>query len=232
MEMFTLTGQSAIVTGGQGRIGPIWVDTLKQAGADVYTFDLPEYDVTDKVSILKFRRELTKQSVVPTILINNAAIDNPPGSDASFWGNIDRILEVNLEGAANMSEAFLPGMIGSGGGVIINIGSIMGNIGADWRNYDLSFEKPVAYNLSKAALVQLSRSITVQYGRYNVRSVTLAFGPFDMGLSDKFKKKFLKNVPLGRPISERSLRSSLLYAIACDELAGTQVLVDGGYVAL
>jgi NAD(P)-dependent dehydrogenase (short-subunit alcohol dehydrogenase family) len=122
-------------------------------------------------------------------------------------------------------------MRAKGGGVIVNIGSIMGNIGADWRNYPEGFEKPVAYNLSKAALVQMSRSITTQYGRYNVRGVTISFGPFDSGLTEEFKEKFLKNVPLGRPISEESIRTSLLYAICCPELAGQQVLVDGGYTS-
>jgi len=232
MSLFDLTGKTAILTGGQGRLGPIWLDTLDHAGADTYIFDLPKWDVSNRANIMEFRDSLHSIGVVPSILINNAAIDNPPGSDASFWGNLHTILGVNLIGAANMAEAFIPGMIENGGGVIINIGSIMGNIGADWRNYPEDFEKPVAYNLSKAGLVQLSRSITTQFGRYNIRSVTIAFGPFDSGLSEDFKGRFLKNVPLGRPISEQSLATSLLYAIACPELAGQQVLVDGGYVAL
>jgi NAD(P)-dependent dehydrogenase (short-subunit alcohol dehydrogenase family) len=164
--------------------------------------------------------------------LNNAAIDNPPGSDASFFGNLAEILEVNVEGATNMAKAFVPVMAKRNGGVIINVGSIMGNIGADWRNYPDGFEKPVGYNLSKAALVQLSRSITVQYGRDGVRSVTLAFGPLDTpDLPEDFKAKFLRNVPLGRAISEQSWRAALRFAIEAPELAGQQVLVDGGYTA-
>jgi NAD(P)-dependent dehydrogenase (short-subunit alcohol dehydrogenase family) len=231
MSVFDLSGRHAVVTGGQGRLGPIWVETLEEAGCYVRVLDLPYYDVSDIASVLAFKFELGKDNFYPDIIVNNAAIDNPPGTDASFWGNLERILSVNLVGAANMASAFIPDMKDRGGGVIINIGSIMGNIGADWRNYPPNFEKPVGYNLSKAGLVQLSRSITTQYGRYNIRSATIAFGPFDMGLTKEFLDKFLKNVPLGRPISEQSVRAALLFAVSCPELAGQQVLVDGGYTS-
>ena len=219
----------AIVTGGSGRIGPIWIDELFKMGYIPVSYDLPYFDVTNREQATAFVELLIRP---PSVLVNNAAIDNPPGTDASFFGNLDKILEVNLVGATRMAEAVIPSMIKNGGGVIVNIGSIMGSIGADWRNYEPGFEKPVAYNLSKAALVQLSRSITVQYGRYNVRSVTIAFGPLDKGLPEAFKEKFLKNVPLGRAISEQSWRAALRFAIQCPEFAGQQVLVDGGYISL
>ena len=230
-NLFDLTGKHAVVTGGQGRLGPIWIDTLEKAGAKVHVLDLPQYDVSNLYSVRRFCDVLDVQNIRPTIVVNNAAIDNPPGSDATFWGNLQTILTVNLVGCANVAKTLIPGMKAEGGGVIVNIGSIMGNIGADWRNYPEGFEKPVAYNLSKAALIQMSRSITTQYGRYNIRGVTLSYGPYDAGLTDDFKSKFLKNVPLGRPISENSLRTSLLFAICCKELAGTQVLIDGGYTS-
>jgi NAD(P)-dependent dehydrogenase (short-subunit alcohol dehydrogenase family) len=228
-EWFT---RSAVVTGGNGRVGPIWIDELKKMGYRVFNFDLPTWDITKLDDISMFKANIMHNGYAPSILINNAAIDNPPGSEASFFGNMDKILEVNLIGLVNMTKAFIPVMAKRGGGVIVNIGSIMGNIGADWRNYEEGFEKPVAYNLSKAALIQLSRSITVQYGRYNIRCVTIAFGPLDTpDLPEDFKSKFLKQVPLGRPISEKSWRAALRFAIECPDFAGQQVLIDGGYTA-
>lgn len=220
--IFSLNGKTALVTGGRnGNLGPIWVKTLENAGADVEIWDLPENDVRHVKHIKKC-----------DILVNNAAIDNPPGSDASFFGKFNEIMDVNINGAANMCACVVPRMIRNGGGVIVNIGSIMGNIGADWRNYPEGFEKPVGYNCSKAALVQLSRSIAVQYGRYNIRSVTISFGPYDGGkLTDEFLGKFLKNVPLNRTISKKSLKQTLLYACCCPELTGQQILIDGGYTA-
>ena len=231
-NLFNLAGRVAVVTGGSGNLGPIWVDTLRKAGAHVAVLDLPEYDVRKKGDVEDFRRKLLLVYDKPTIIVNNAAIDNPPGSAASFWGNVRPILDTNLVGAANVTEAFLADMMQAGGGVVINIGSIMGNIGADWRNYEGNFEKPVAYNLSKAALIQFSRSLTTQYGRYGIRGVTLSFAAVDTGkMKPSFVRKFLKNVPLQKLVEPKSLRAALLFAIACPDLAGTQVLIDGGYCA-
>jgi len=222
----------AVVTGGSGRVGPIWISELEAMGYEVFNFDLPEFNITNIQDIQTFKANILHNGYAPSVLVNNAAIDNPPGSGASFFGNLATIMNVNVTGAGKMAQAFIPVMAKRQGGVIINVGSIMGNIGADWRNYDEGFEKPVGYNLSKAALIQLSRSITTQYGRDNVRSVTISFGPLDTpDLPEDFKEKFLKNVPLGRPMSEQSWRAALRFAVECPEFAGQQVLVDGGYTA-
>ena len=227
--MFDLTGKRAVVTGASGNLGPIWIEALEKAHVShILTMDLPECDISKKESF----EGLIIKNFIPDIVINNAAIDNPPGSGASFFGNFKEIMEVNIAGAVNVCEHFIPRMIGNGGGVIVNIGSIMGNIGADWRNYPEGFEKPVGYNCSKASLIQLSRSITVQYGRYNIRSVTISFGPYNGGkLPQEFLDKFLKNVPLARTISKASFQQTLLYACCCEELAGQQVLIDAGFTA-
>lgn len=232
MNLFNLTGKVALITGSGGNLGPIWYETLINAGSLVYGIDLPYYDVRDGASLLSAKHDCIETLGIPNIIVNNAAIDNPPGSSASFFGNFDEIMDVNLTGAVRVSNLFLPEMIKNGGGVIVNIGSIMGNVGADWRNYPEGFEKPVAYNCSKAALIQLSRSITTQYGRYNIRSITIAFGPFDGGkLKRDFLDKFLHNVPLGRTISKESFQQALLMACCCKEFAGQQLLIDAGYVS-
>jgi meso-butanediol dehydrogenase/(S,S)-butanediol dehydrogenase/diacetyl reductase len=219
----------AIVTGGKnGLLGPIWVETLMEFGYSVGIYDLPDWDIR-----VEEDTEIYCQGIDGiSILVNNAAIDNPPGSDASFFGNFDKIMDVNINGAARMAKAVIPSMIKNGGGVIINVGSIQGRIGADWRNYQNGFEKPSGYNCSKAAMEQLTRSIAVQYGRYNIRSVCIAFGPYNGGkLSESFLNKFLNNVPLGRTISKESLQKTLMYAIECPELTGQTIMVDGGYTA-
>lgn len=225
----------ALVTGPQGNLGPIWCETLKELGYEVEGWGWPTVDLVSREAVRReWRKYVHKYTgIPPSVIVNNAAIDNPPGSPATFFGNIDTILRTNLQVPCWIAETFIPGMIENGGGIIVNIGSIMGNIGADWRNYAEGWEKPVGYNLSKAALVQLSRSITTQYGRHNIRSVTIAFGPYDGGkLSQDFLGKFLKNVPLGRTISRESFKAAMRFAITCPEAAGQQFLIDGGYTAL
>lgn len=217
--------KNALLVGSKGNLGPVWMETLRDSmGFDVMTLDPPEFDS---------RREIrTEIRPTPDVFLYNAAIDNPPNSVATFFGNRKNIMDINLIGCMNVLKDILPSMIRNGGGVVVNVGSIQGRIGADYRNYPEGFEKPVAYNCSKAALEQLSRSIAVQYGRYGIRAVTIAFGPFDNGKFDPdFKARFVRNVPLGRIISRESIAATLRYAIECPELTGTTVLVDGGYTA-
>ena len=226
--LFSLQGKQAFVTGKTGLLSPIWAETLKAAGAKVRLYGLPEEDVLDMSKLQAIAVEYT-----PNIIVNNAGIDNPPNSRATFFGNHALIVDVNLTGAINVCQAFIPQMIQKGGGVIINIGSIQGFIGADYRNYpDPDFAKPVGYNVSKAGLIQLSRSITTQYGRYNIRCVTIAFGAYVGGNLDKeFVKRYLNCVPLGQCVSKKDLQRTLLFACATDNFAGQTCLIDGGYTS-
>jgi NAD(P)-dependent dehydrogenase (short-subunit alcohol dehydrogenase family) len=202
-------------------------------GFFVYGIDLPRSDITNRNQIANRKRECLERYGPPEVIVLNAAIDNPPGSEASFHGNLERIIDVNLIGACNVVESFLHPMIENGGGVIVGISSIMGHVGADWRNYPPGWEKPVGYNLSKAALEQYARSLMVQYGRFDIRACCIGFGPYDGGKLDKeFIGKFLKNVPLGRPVSKESAKAALRFAVECPEFAGQTLMVEGGYLSL
>lgn len=221
----------AVLVGSSGNLAPIWKEGLEENGYIIYEIDPSHYhDVRKLETIEHARMECLCNCGIPEIILYNAAIDNPPSAPAKFFGNFEEITAVNLCGVANVAKTFIPDMIKAGGGLFITVGSIMGNIGADWRNYGENFEKPVAYNTSKAALVQLSRSLTSQFGRYNIRAVTIASGAYDAGqLTDDFKAKFLRNVPLGRTISKESYKAALTMCINAPEFTGQQLLIDGGY---
>jgi len=225
-DLFSLEGKVALVTGKSGMLAPVWVETLENAGCKVYCGEPPELDVTSKYSIEGFWGE----KPAPDIICNSAAIDNPPTSKATFFGNAKEIIDVNLLGALNVCEVFIPKMIENGGGVIVNIGSIQGYGGADWANYpDPKFEKPIGYNMSKWAYRGLAKSITTQYGRYGIRCVTPSFSAYDGGkLEPQFLRNFLRRVPLNRAVSKTSMQMTLLYAVCCPELTGVDWRVDGG----
>lgn len=218
----------AVVTGGKnGNLGPIIVDELKSLGYRVFILDLPEYDISKQDYIELFKLDLPG---TPKVIVNNAAIDNPPTGKSGYFANFEKIIDVNLSGAVRVIKSFTDDMIRHGGGTIINIGSIMGNVAADWRNYPEGFRKPVAYGLSKAGLIQLSRSLTMEYGNKGIRSVCCAFGPVDTGkFKEPFRSNILRNIPTGRFVSEKSVRATIRYAVECPELAGQQILCDSGY---
>jgi NAD(P)-dependent dehydrogenase (short-subunit alcohol dehydrogenase family) len=223
-NLFDLTGKTALLIGYTGNLGPIWQHTLESAGCLVHGIGLPEYDFSVQGTHLRL-------PINPNIIVCNAAIDTPPTkTEARFFDAFERTMQVNVNAHARILEEIIPDMIHNGGGVIVFIGSIMGYIGADWRNYSGGFEKPCAYNASKAALKQLARSITVQYGRCNIRAVCPGFGPYISGKLDKeFLAKITGKIPMQRTVSRESLQQTLLYACCCQGLAGEDWLVDGGY---
>jgi NAD(P)-dependent dehydrogenase (short-subunit alcohol dehydrogenase family) len=234
MNLFDLTGKKGLVIGGEGNLGPIWMETLRDAGAHAYSIGLPYFDFTNDED-LRRAPEIVLQAVgTPDIIVCNAAIDTPPTkTEARFFTDFERTMQVNVNAHARLLEKFIPDMIQKGGGVVVLIGSIQGYIGADWRNYEPPFEKPCSYNCSKAALQQLARSITVQYGRFGIRAVCPGFGPYvSKKLPPEFLEKITSKIPMGRTVSKESLQRTLLYAVCCEDLAGEDWLCDGGYTKI
>lgn len=223
----------AAVVGYKGILGPVWCQVCEQLGYKVLRMGLPDTDISKRDEVgLWVNTMLRTEMRAPEVLILNAAIDNPPGSKVSFHGDFQEIIDVNLQGNAQVVNELLPYMVDAGKGVIVPVVSIQGFVGADWRNYPEGFEKPVAYNMSKAALMQYARSLTVQYGRYGIRAACIGFGAVESEkLPQEFLGKYLPNVPLGRPVSKESAAAALRFVLTCADFAGQTVLVDGGYTA-
>ena len=227
---FNLSGQTAIVTGGSGNLGPIWVEALHEIGVRVCHFGLPVYDIRSANQIEKFINAMFHK---PDILINNAGIDNPPGTDAKIFKNWDEILDVNLTGAKNMIKAVLPGMVDRGKGHIINIGSMYGMVSPDQSLYPDDFEKPAAYSVSKAGLLHLTRLIAAHFGKYGVRCNCLTLGPVYSDSHDsEFRKKMHARIPLGHMAYKQDLKRALWGVLMADYANGANFLHDGGYTCL
>ena len=228
MTNLDLSGQTAIVTGTSGNLGPIWVEALEETGCKILGFDFPVYDVTVPGESRIFA--MTKKI---DILINNAGIDNPPGTNSTFFGNWDEILAVNLTGAKNMIKAVLPGMIERGRGHIINIGSMYGLVSPDKRNYPDGFKKPAAYGASKAGLMHLTRLVAAHYGEYGIRCNNLIIGAVSSSShAMEFKEKMESAIPSGRMADKEDLKKALWGVLASDYANGANFLHDGGYTCL
>ena len=164
-DRFRLDGQTAVVTGGLGRLGPIWARVLCQAGSRVAVVDLAGLPVPDSLSDLPgdgpgaisvLRADVTSRDSVDRmaaeveerigqvdILVNNAGIDAPPDATARTFTLADhdagvflRTLEVNVLGAFVCSQVFGSRMAQRGHGAIVNIGSLYASVSPDARLYD------------------------------------------------------------------------------------------------
>jgi NAD(P)-dependent dehydrogenase (short-subunit alcohol dehydrogenase family) len=164
-ERFSLGGQVAVVTGACGKLGPIWVEALAEAGARVAALDLPgapasapftaacerfpdavhraDCDITSRESIEAAAQTVQKRLGVPGVLVNNAGVDQPPDSPGGRHhleslpiDSFRRMVEVNLLGTFQVIQVFGALMAQHGGGSIINIGSLYASVSPDPHFYD------------------------------------------------------------------------------------------------
>jgi NAD(P)-dependent dehydrogenase (short-subunit alcohol dehydrogenase family) len=165
-DLFSLEGEIAVVTGGLGKLGPIWIKTLLDAGAAVFVLDRPGQkiskqfseiqrhfqdnrlrlaytDVRDRLALETACNECLEIFGVPSILVNNAGIDRPPDQPQEGYLLKDipieenrEILEVNTLGLFLVTQVFGSEMVKAGRGSIINIGSLYASVSPDSRFYD------------------------------------------------------------------------------------------------
>jgi NAD(P)-dependent dehydrogenase (short-subunit alcohol dehydrogenase family) len=166
MDAFDLNGEIAVVTGALGKLGPVWVGTLLEAGANVLALDRagappsasfaalgerfgPERlasasaDVCSRPELEAALACCRERFGTPTILVNNAGIDAPPAAGGKGY-RLDeiplavnlRILEVNAAGLFLVSQVFGAAMAAGRRGSIINIGSLYASVSPDVRFYD------------------------------------------------------------------------------------------------
>lgn len=268
IDRFKLEDKIAVVTGALGLLGPIWCRALLEAGAIVVGIDLPktkvsqsflklksEYkgkldliraDITKRNSVEKACSTCVKKYGVPSILVNNAGIDQPPTAIKKGYYLEDipfevgrKIFDVNVLGAFLMMQLFGAGMVKNRGGSIINIGSQYASVVPDPHFYDHiksdpPFLKPPMYGPSKAALIQLTRYMAVLWGKYNVRVNAISPGGVFNNQDPRFVKKYNTRVPLGRMANKDDLVGPLLFLAsdASSYITGSNLIVDGGFTAL
>jgi NAD(P)-dependent dehydrogenase (short-subunit alcohol dehydrogenase family) len=164
------------------------------------------------------------------VLYNNAGIF--PDDDTSVVDTdesvLQRVLDVNLKGVWNCCKHGIPELIKAGGGSIINVASFVALMGCTVPQD--------AYTASKGAVVSLTRSLAVQYGRQGIRANAICPGPIITPLLERLfpneeeKEKRLSRIPLGRFGQPEDVVYAALY-LASDESSwttGTTFVVDGG----
>ena len=264
---FSLEGQVAVVTGSCGKLGPIWVEALLEAGARVAALDLPgakpspsfvavserytdavvraDIDITSRASIEAAAQAVQKWLGVPSVLVNNAGIDQAPDSpggrhhlDTLPIEEFRRMVEVNLLGTFQVTQVFGALMAQHGGGSIINIGSLYASVSPDPHFYDhlagnAPFLKSPAYGASKAGVVNLSKFFSTHWAGAGIRVNTLSPGGVLAGQDEQFKAKYGARVPLRRMAEAEDLKGPLVFLAsrASSYVTGHELRVEGGFTA-
>lgn len=266
MTDLRLDGRVAVVTGASGRLGPVWVETLLDAGARVAGLDIHQDaikllddqfaekrddcqflvgDVTDRSSLEAALATLSNRFGTPSVLVNNAGIDQPPDvtSGTSLVQDIDiegfrRTIDVNLAGTFQATQVFGSAMVDARAGSIVNIGSLYASIAPEpsfYEHFDVDppFLKPPAYGASKAGVVNLTKYFARLWGPHGVRVNALSPGGVLSDQDDEFIRKYTARTPLRRMAALDDLRGPLAF-LASDAsryLTGAELLVDGGFTA-
>ena len=244
-----LNDKTAIITGGASGIGLACARLFTQEGARVAIFgrrqdrlDQARKEIGDSVLAVQgdITREQDIQRLVDSthkklgkvdILINNAGtFTGGPLHETDVW-EWDRVFSINMTGVFRLTRRVLPHMIEQGSGSIIHISSILGMI---------AVPQTAAYNASKGALNQFSKSIAVEYGAQGIRSNALCPGMIETEMTEELRKdvdmmkEFLKGYPLGRFGQPEEVAQACLF-LASDESAfitGATLPIDGGYTAM
>jgi len=250
MSLFDLEGRVALVTGGNGGIGLGMAQGLAAAGADIVVAGrnaakseaaakelashgvrtaVVEVNVADEASVAAMVDKTVARMGRLDILINNAGIairKRPEEYKMSEWREV---LSINLDGAFYCSHAAQPAMKASGGGKIINIGSMMSIFGAP-------FAAP--YSASKGGLVQLTKSLATAWAVDNIQVNAVLPGWIDTELTQRAREQVdglhgnvLKRTPAGRwgePTDFAGI-AVFLASKASDFVTGAAIPVDGGF---
>ncbi len=247
--MLDLNNKTAIVSGGSKGIGKAIAMKLAQAGANVVicsrkkkililrlmkqnqmdsTLIPIECNTSDKESIQSVVDHTLEKFNGVDILVNNAAANPYYGpilnSEDSHW---DKIFDVNVKGYFNFAKACSKTMIDNNSGKIINVASIAAKT---------PLEGLGVYNISKAAVVMLTKVLAKELGEYNINVNTLAPGLIKTDFSkalwenEDTHNKIVKSIPQGKMGSPDDISGMALYLAseASDFVTGSIFTVDGG----
>jgi NAD(P)-dependent dehydrogenase (short-subunit alcohol dehydrogenase family) len=179
--LFKLTGKHAVVTGGGSGIGRAISMVFGRQGAQVAVLDLDPTaaqetaaaitsaggdaygmacDVSDSVSVNTAFEAIVGRAGRLDILVNNAGVAHVGNIERTPEDEFDRLFRVNVKGVYLCSRAAVPVMVRQGGGVILNMASIVSFIGVADR---------FAYSMSKGAVLTMTKSVAVDYVSRNIR---------------------------------------------------------------
>lgn len=259
IQIFSLQGKSALITGATGHLGSAMVSVLAEAGAHVlvnsrsrersnalvnslidkgYSAEAAVFDVTDQQEVSRFFS--ARQDCPLHILINNA-----------YWGGGGNIelseakayidsYNVALVAAHNLLVSALHALRKAvqqdGDASVINVASMYAMVSPDHRIYSSpSSVNPPFYGAAKAALLQWTRYAACEFGPEGIRVNSLSPGPFPatsvQAEDPDFINKLAQKVPMGRVGLADEIKGPTLFlaSSASSFVNGCNVVVDGGW---
>jgi NAD(P)-dependent dehydrogenase (short-subunit alcohol dehydrogenase family) len=248
-----LQGKVAMITGGAHGMGETEAKMFAKEGAKIVVADVLDeegrqvvagiaevggeatfvrLDVTDDAAWQWAVNTALDTFGTLDILVNNAGISGSAGADLLSTEAWDQVMAVNAKGVFLGLKHAIPAMQKAGGGAIVNISSISGFVGQDYIH--------MAYNASKGAVRIMTKSAAVQFAKDGIRVNSVHPGVMPpmrtstRGAESEERRRLLAKVPMGREGRREEVGAAVLF-LASDEasyITGTELVVDGGYLAI
>ena len=248
-ELFDLAGKVAIVTGASRGLGKAMAIGLAKAGANVVVSDILDTtetveeikklgketigiktDVSNKAEVEAMVKQTVEKFGKIDILVNNAGIFRMSPAEGMKEEDWNKVIAVNLKGEFLCAQAVGKQMIKQKFGKIINISSVAAL---------QAFSQTSAYNASKAGVILLTKTLAVEWGKYNIQVNAICPGVFKTAMTEGLLKdenfiQMIKNrVPLGRHGKPEELVGTVIYLAskASDYVTGHTLVIDGGWTS-
>ena len=252
LKKYNLKNKTAVVTGAGKGIGRACAIAFAEAGANLIIISRTRKDLDQVSKVIKKLRvkcksyvcditnynqikEIINKQAKIDVLINNAGNNIPEHFTKVKTKNMEYLVKINTIATFNLAQLCALKMLKSNnrkkiGGVIINMSSQMGHVGGPIRS---------VYNMTKFGLEGLTKGMSIDLAKYNIRvntvCPTFVVTPMTKKFlkSKKFKKEVLGNIPLGRfaELSDVASAAVFLASDAASMITGTSLLVDGGWTA-
>ena len=250
-ELFNLSGKTAVIIGGTGELCGAMSEGFAAAGAHVVLVgrdatkaekrmaaittnggkvSFESCEVTSRSALEDLARRVSDQLGKIDILVNGAGVNSPTPFLEISEDEMDRIININLKSVMVSCQVFGKLMLSTGGGSIINLGSMSGII---------PLSRVFTYSATKAAVHNLSKNLAREWAAQGLRVNTLVPGFFPAEqnrkvLTPERVASIMGHTPMKRFGESRELigASLLLASDAGSFITGTEVVVDGGFAAM
>ena len=252
LKKYNLKNKTAVVTGAGKGIGRACAIALAEAGANLVIISRTKKDLDQVSKIIKKLRvkcksypcditnydqikEIINAQAKIDILVNNAGNNIPEHFTKVKTKNMEYLVKINTIASFNLAQLCALKMLKSknrkrNGGAIVNMSSQMGHVGGPIRS---------VYNMTKFGLEGLTKGMSIDLAKYNIRVNTVCPTFVVTPMTKKFfkDKKFIKevlgNIPLGRFAELSDVATAVVYLAsdAASMITGTSLLVDGGWTA-
>jgi NAD(P)-dependent dehydrogenase (short-subunit alcohol dehydrogenase family) len=249
-ELFDLSDQVALVTGGSRGLGKEMAEGLAEAGAKLMLLARRDQWLTPTVEEFRARGfncesalcDVSKPEEVDAavantikvfgridILVNNAGVTWGAPAEQMPLEKWRTVLDINLTGAFLFAQASARDMLKRNSGNIINVASIAGLIGAMENGQHIS-----GYVAAKGGLIALTRELAAKWGRKGIRVNAIAPGYFPSRMTERVleeaQAQIEAGVPMGRIGSEGELKGVAVFLAsrASGYITGQTIVVDGG----